>query len=120
MADWCWFLKNVRFHPEEEKNEKVSRAKWPPCATGVSSADALVSAAPRARRVVGITEIVQQARWDCDGEGASLYSKSDQQIPRARSLQIIGGAKVSDFKIKGSKPVKIARMLIEWGMAYTF
>src|SRR5713226_3567894 len=99
-------LENVRFHPEEEKNDPNFSKQLAALCDGVFVCDAFGSAHRAHASVVGITQYVKQA-------AAGLLMEKE--------LAFLGGAKVSDKIQVVENLMKIAdAMLIGGGMAYTF
>jgi phosphoglycerate kinase len=113
-------LENVRFHPEETKNEPGFSAQLGKLAD-VYVNDAFGTAHRAHCSTVGIAELVSQ-------KGAGLLMKEELenlqkalQDPKKPVVGIIGGAKVSD-KISVLKNIleKMDAVLIGGGMANTF
>src|SRR6267378_88528 len=99
-------LENVRFHPEEEKNDEAFSKQLAALCDGLFVCDAFGSAHRAHASVVGITRFVQQS-------AAGLLMEKE--------LAYLGGAKVSDKIEVVENLMKISdAMLIGGGMAYTF
>jgi phosphoglycerate kinase len=114
-------LENVRFHPEEEKNDEAFSKQLAALSDGLFVCDAFGSAHRAHASVVGITRFVQQAAAGLLMEKELSYlgrAVTDQARP---FVAILGGAKVSDKIEVVENLMKIAdAMLIGGGMAYTF
>ena len=97
-------LENVRFHPEEEKND-----------------DAFGSAHRAHASVVGITRFVERSAAGLLMEKELAYLGEAVTNPARPFVAILGGAKVSDKIEVVENLMNIAdAMLIGGGMAYTF
>ena len=114
-------LENVRFHPEEEKNDETFSKQLAALCDGVFVLDAFGSSHRAHASVVGITKFVQKAA------AGRLMEKELQYLGRAITnptrplVAILGGAKVSDKIEVIENLMKIAdAMLIGGAMAYTF
>ena len=114
-------LENVRFHPEEEKNDEAFSKQLAALCDGVFVSDAFGSAHRAHASVVGITKFVSQAAAGLLMEKELVYIGKAMSNPTRPFVAILGGAKVSD-KIEVVKNLmRIAdAMLIGGGMAYTF
>ena len=113
-------LENLRFHPEEEKND-------PAFATALASlADLYVNdafgAAHRAHASVeGITHHVRRAAAGLLMEQELQYLGHALESPERPFVAILGGAKVSDkIEVIENLLGKVDRLLIGGAMAYTF
>ena len=113
-------LENLRFHPEEEKND-------PPFAAALASlADLYVNdafgAAHRAHASVeGITRHLPQAAAGLLMEQELRYLGHALESPDRPFVAILGGAKVSDkIEVIENLLGKVDRLLIGGAMAYTF
>jgi phosphoglycerate kinase len=113
-------LENLRFHPEEEKNDPQFSAQL------ASLADLYVDdafgAAHRAHASVeGITHHLPQAAAGMLMEDELRYLGHVLEAPEKPFVAIIGGAKVSDKidVIRNLLP-RVDRMIIGGAMAYTF
>src|SRR6201997_2887965 len=114
-------LENVRFHPEEEKNDEAFSKQLAALCDGVFVCDAFGSAHRAHSSVVGITKFVKQAAAGLLMERELSYIGKAISNPTRPFVAIIGGAKVSDKIEVVENLMKIAdAMLIGGGMAYTF
>jgi phosphoglycerate kinase len=113
-------LENLRFHPEEEKNDSVFAKAL--AATADAYVDDAFGAAHRAHASVeGITHHVPQAAAGLLMEQELRYLGHTLESPDRPFIAILGGAKVSD-KIEAIENLlkKVDRLLIGGAMAYTF
>jgi phosphoglycerate kinase len=114
-------LENVRFHPEEEKNDEAFSRQLAALCDGVFVCDAFGSAHRAHASVVGITRFVKQAAAGVLMEKELAYLGKAITNPARPFVAILGGAKVSDKIEVVENLMKIAdAMLIGGGMAYTF
>ncbi|MGB7846839.1 MAG: phosphoglycerate kinase [Candidatus Acidiferrum sp.] len=114
-------LENVRFHPEEEKNDEAFSKQLAALCDGVYVCDAFGSAHRAHASVVGITKFVKQAAAGLLMEKELEYIGNAISKPTRPFVAILGGAKVSDKIEVVENLMKIAdAMLIGGGMAYTF
>ncbi len=114
-------LENVRFHPEEEKNDEAFSKQLAALCDGVFVCDAFGSAHRAHARVVGITRFVKQSAAGLLMEKELAYIGKAISNPTRPFVAILGGAKVSDKIEVVENLMKIAdAMLIGGGMAYTF
>jgi phosphoglycerate kinase len=114
-------LENVRFHPEEEKNDEGFSKQLSSLCDGVFVCDAFGSAHRAHASVAGITRFVQQAAAGLLMERELAYLGKAVMNPTRPFVAILGGAKVSDKIEVVENLMKIADvMLIGGGMAYTF
>jgi phosphoglycerate kinase len=114
-------LENVRFHPEEEKNDEAFSKQLAALCDGVFICDAFGSAHRAHASVVGITRFVKQAAAGLLMERELAYLGKAVSNPARPFTAILGGAKVSDKIEVVENLMKIAdTMLIGGGMAYTF
>jgi phosphoglycerate kinase len=114
-------LENVRFHPEEEKNDEAFSKQLSALCDGLFVCDAFGSAHRAHASVVGITRFVQQAAAGLLMEKELAYLGKAVTNPARPFVAILGGAKVSDKIEVVENLMKIAdAMLIGGGMAYTF
>jgi len=114
-------LENVRFHPEEEKNDEAFSKQLAALCDGVFVCDAFGSAHRAHASVVGITKFVEQAAAGLLMEKELAYIGKAVSNPTRPFVAILGGAKVSDKIEVVENLMKIAdAMLIGGGMAYTF
>jgi phosphoglycerate kinase len=114
-------LENLRFHPEEEKNDEAfARQLASLCELYVNDA---FGAAHRAHAsTVGITKFVKQAAAGLLMEKELEYLSRVISNPEHPFVAILGGAKVSDKipVINALIDRKVDRLLIGGAMAYTF
>jgi len=114
-------LENVRFHPDEEKNDEAFSKQLAALCDGVFVCDAFGSAHRAHASVVGITRFVAQAAAGLLMERELAYLGKAMTNPARPFVAILGGAKVSDKIEVVENLMKIAdAMLIGGGMAYTF
>ena len=114
-------LENVRFHPEEEKNDEAFSKQLAALCDGVFVCDAFGSAHRAHASVVGITRFVKQAAAGLLMEKELAYLGKALTDPARPFVAILGGAKVSDKIEVVENLMNIAdAMLIGGGMAYTF
>jgi phosphoglycerate kinase len=114
-------LENVRFHPEEEKNDEAFSKQLSALCDSLFVCDAFGSAHRAHASVVGITRFVRQAAAGLLMEKELAYLGKAVTNPARPFVAILGGAKVSDKIEVVENLMKIAdAMLIGGGMAYTF
>jgi phosphoglycerate kinase len=114
-------LENVRFHPEEEKNDEAFSKQLAALCDGLFVCDAFGSAHRAHASVVGITRFVRQAAAGLLMEKELAYLGKALNNPARPFVAILGGAKVSDKIEVVENLMKIAdTLLIGGGMAYTF
>jgi phosphoglycerate kinase len=114
-------LENVRFHPEEEKNDEKFSKQLAALCDGLFVCDAFGSAHRAHASVVGITRFVKQAAAGVLMEKELAYLGKAVSNPARPFVAILGGAKVSDKIEVIENLMKIAdAMLVGGGMAYTF
>jgi phosphoglycerate kinase len=114
-------LENVRFHPEEEKNDESFSKQLAALCDGLFVCDAFGSAHRAHASVVGITRFVKQSAAGLLMERELAYIGKAISNPARPFITILGGAKVSDKIEVVENLMKIAdAMLIGGGMAYTF
>jgi triosephosphate isomerase len=114
-------LENVRFHPEEEKNDEAFSKQLAALCDGVFICDAFGSAHRAHASVVGITRYVKQSAAGLLMEKELNYLGKALTNPTRPFVAILGGAKVSDKIEVVDNLMKIAdATLIGGGMAYTF
>src|SRR6201997_1735116 len=114
-------LENVRFHPEEEKNDEAFAKQLSALCDGLFVCDAFGSAHRAHASVVGITRFVQRSAAGLLMEKELAYLGEAVTNPARPFVAILGGAKVSDKIEVVENLMKIAdAMLIGGGMAYTF
>jgi len=113
-------LENLRFHPEEEKNDpKFAQAL---AAEADVYVDDAFGAAHRAHASVeGITHHVRQAAAGLLMEKELQYLGHTLESPERPFVAILGGAKVSDkIEVIDNLLKKVDRLIIGGAMAYTF
>lgn len=114
-------LENVRFHPEEEKNDENFSRQLAALCDGIFVCDAFGSAHRAHASVVGITKFVDQAVAGLLMERELAFLGKAVTNPARPFVAILGGAKVSDKIEVVENLLKIAdALLIGGGMAYTF
>jgi len=114
-------LENVRFHPEEEKNDEAFSRQLAALCDGLFVCDAFGSAHRAHASVVGITRFVEKAAAGLLMEKELAYLGEAISNPTRPFVAILGGAKVSDKIEVVENLMKVAdAMLIGGGMAYTF
>src|SRR6202035_3677546 len=114
-------LENVRFHPEEEKNDEAFSKQLAALCDGVFICDAFGSAHRAHASVGGITRYVKQSAAGLLMERELAYLGKAISNPVRPFTAILGGAKVSDKIEVVENLMRIAdTMLIGGGMAYTF
>ncbi|MFZ3243780.1 MAG: phosphoglycerate kinase [Candidatus Acidiferrales bacterium] len=114
-------LENLRFHPEEEKNDEQFSRQLASLCDNVFVNDAFGAAHRAHASVVGITKFVAQAAAGLLMEQELSYLGKALTDPERPFLAILGGAKVSDKIEVIENLMKIANtMLIGGAMAYTF
>jgi phosphoglycerate kinase len=114
-------LENVRFHPEEEKNDETFSKQLAALCDGLFVCDAFGSAHRAHASVVGITRFVKQSAAGLLMEKELAYLGKAVTDPARPFTAVLGGAKVSDKIEVVDNLMKIADvMLIGGGMAYTF
>jgi len=114
-------VENVRFHPEEEKNDEAFSKQLAAVCDGVFVCDAFGSAHRAHASVVGITRFVKQSAAGFLMEKELAYLGKAVTNPVRPFVAILGGAKVSDKIEVVENLMKISdAMLIGGGMAYTF
>ncbi len=114
-------LENVRFHPEEEKNDETFSKQLAALCDGVFICDAFGSAHRAHASVVGITRFVKVSAAGLLMEKELNYLGKALTNPTRPFVAILGGAKVSDKIEVVENLMNIAdATLIGGGMAYTF
>ncbi len=114
-------LENLRFHPEEEKNDEAfARQLASLCELYVN--DAFGAAHRGHASTVGITKFVKQAAAGLLMEKELEYLGRVINHPEHPFVSILGGAKVSDKipVINALIDRKVDKLLIGGAMAYTF
>ncbi len=113
-------LENLRFHPEEEKNE-LNFAQQLASGVDVYVNDAFGTAHRAHASTVGITRFVPQAAAGLLMDKELEYLGKATSNPERPCIAILGGAKVSDKIEVIENLLKFAdRLLIGGAMAYTF
>ena len=114
-------LENVRFHPQEEKNDEAFSKQLAALCDGLFVCDAFGSAHRAHASVVGITRFVKQAAAGKLMQKELEYLGKALTNPARPFVAILGGAKVSDKIEVIENLMKIAdAMLLGGAMAYTF
>lgn len=113
-------LENLRFHPEEEKNEPGFAAALG--ALGDAYVNDAFGAAHRAHASVeGITHHIPRAAAGLLMEQELKYLGHAIEAPERPFVAILGGAKVSDkIEVIQNLLGKVDRLIIGGAMAYTF
>src|ERR1700719_509331 len=113
-------LENLRFHPEEEKNDpELSKKLAALCDVYVN--DAFGTAHRAHASTVGMIAYVKQAAAGLLMEKELTYLTKVTQHPDRPSVAILGGAKVSDkIEVIQNLMKVVDRLLIGGAMAYTF
>ena len=113
-------LENLRFHPEEEKNDPgFSRKLAALCDVYVN--DAFGSAHRAHASTVGMIAFVPKAAAGLLMEKELQYLTMATTNPARPSIAILGGAKVSDkIEVISNLSKIVDRLLIGGAMAYTF
>jgi phosphoglycerate kinase len=113
-------LENLRFHPEEEKNDPTFAAALAELAD-VYVNDAFGAAHRAHASVEGITHHVRQAAAGLLMEQELRYLGHALEAPERPFVVILGGAKVSDkIDVIENMLGKVDRLIIGGAMAYTF
>jgi phosphoglycerate kinase len=113
-------LENLRFHPEEEKNDPVF-AKQLAALTDLYVNDAFGAAHRAHASVVGITKFVPNAAAGLLMEKELEYLGRVLKSPDRPLVAILGGAKVSDkLEVIQNFLSRVDRLIIGGAMAYTF
>jgi phosphoglycerate kinase len=113
-------LENLRFHPEEEKNDPAFAAALASLAD-VYVDDAFGAAHRAHASVEGITRLVAQAAAGLLMEQELRYLGGALQAPERPFVAILGGAKVSDkIDVIQNMLGKVDHLIIGGAMAYTF
>jgi len=113
-------LENLRFHPEEEKNDpEFSRQLAALCDVYVN--DAFGSAHRAHASTVGMVAFVSQAAAGLLMEQELKYLTMVTRHPERPCIAILGGAKVSDkIEVIANLMKIVDKLLIGGAMAYTF
>jgi phosphoglycerate kinase len=113
-------LENLRFHPEEEKNDPAF-ARALAAEADVYVDDAFGAAHRAHASVEGITHYVRQAAAGLLMEKELQYLGHALESPERPFVAILGGAKVSDkIEVIDNLLKKVDRLIIGGAMAYTF
>jgi phosphoglycerate kinase len=113
-------LENLRFHPEEEKNDPEF-AKQLAALTDLYVNDAFGAAHRAHASVVGITKFVPNAAAGLLMEKELEYLGRVLKSPDRPLVAILGGAKVSDkLEVIQNFLSRVDRLIIGGAMAYTF
>ena len=115
-------LENLRFHPEEEKNDAAFAEQLANLSDGLYVNDAFGAAHRAHASTVGITKFVKQSAAGLLMEKELEYLGRVIDDPEHPFVAILGGAKVSDKIpiINALIDRKVDRLLIGGAMAYTF
>jgi phosphoglycerate kinase len=115
-------LENLRFHPEEEKNDDEFAEQLASVCDGLYVNDAFGAAHRAHASTVGITRHVQKAAAGLLMEKELDYLGRVIRNPEHPFIAILGGAKVSDKipVINALIDRKVDKLLIGGAMAYTF
>ncbi len=115
-------LENLRFHPEEEKNDEEFARQLASLCDGLYVNDAFGAAHRAHASTVGITKFVEKAAAGLLMEKELEYLGRVITNPEHPFVAILGGAKVSDKipVINALIDRKVDRLLIGGAMAYTF
>jgi len=111
-------LENVRFHPEEEKNDEAFAKQLAALCDGLFVCDAFGSAHRAHASVVGITKFVRQAAAGLLMEKELAYLGKAVSNPARPFVAILGGAKVSDKIEVVENLMKIAERFRSADMAF--
>ncbi len=113
-------LENVRFHPEEEKNDAAFAKELASLATRYVN-DAFGAAHRAHASVEGITHCIQHPAAGLLMEKELQYLGHALEAPARPFVAILGGAKVSDkIGVIRNMLGKVDRLIIGGAMAYTF
>jgi phosphoglycerate kinase len=113
-------LENLRFHPEEEKNDEAFSRQLAKLAEYYVN-DAFGTAHRAHASTVGITHFVQKSAAGLLMEKELQYLGRVMQDPERPFVAILGGAKVSDkIGVIQNLLGKVDVLIIGGGMAYTF
>jgi phosphoglycerate kinase len=113
-------LENLRFHPEEEKNDAAFAKELAALATRYVN-DAFGAAHRAHASVEGITHFIPRAAAGLLMEKELQYLGHALEHPERPFVAIIGGAKVSDkIDVIQNMLGKVDRLIVGGAMAYTF
>jgi phosphoglycerate kinase len=113
-------LENLRFHPEEEKND-TSFAKGLAALCDAYVNDAFGAAHRAHASVEAIVRLVRQAGTGLLMEKELRYLGEALDNPQRPFVAVLGGAKVSDkIEVIDNLITRVDRLLIGGAMAYTF
>ncbi|MGA7566698.1 MAG: phosphoglycerate kinase, partial [Terriglobales bacterium] len=113
-------LENLRFHPEEEKNDEQFSKQLAKLAEFYVN-DAFGTAHRAHASTVGITKFLQKSAAGLLMEKELQYLGRVLQNPERPFVAILGGAKVSDkIGVIQNLLSKVDALIIGGGMAYTF
>jgi phosphoglycerate kinase len=113
-------LENLRFHPEEEKNDAAFAKALASLATRYVN-DAFGAAHRAHASVEGITHFIQRPAAGLLMEKELQYLGHALEAPERPFVAILGGAKVSDkIDVIRNMLGKVDRLIIGGAMAYTF
>jgi phosphoglycerate kinase len=113
-------LENLRFHPEEEKNDETFSKQLAKLAEFYVN-DAFGTAHRAHASTVGITHFVQKSAAGLLMEKELQYLGRVLQDPERPFVAILGGAKVSDkIGVIQNLLGKVDVLIVGGGMAYTF
>lgn len=113
-------LENLRFHPEEEKNDPAFARELASLATRYVN-DAFGAAHRAHASVEGITHFIPRAAAGLLMEKELQYLGHALEKPERPFVAILGGAKVSDkIDVIRNMLDKVDRLIIGGAMAYTF
>jgi phosphoglycerate kinase len=119
-AERLVLLENLRFHPEEEKNDPTFAAALASLAN-VYVDDAFGAAHRAHASVEGITHHLSPAAAGLLMEKELKYLGHALEAPERPFVAILGGAKVSDkIEVIENMLGKVDRLIIGGAMAYTF
>lgn len=115
-------LENLRFHPEEERNDEQFAKSLALLCDAVYVNDAFGAAHRAHSSTAGITKSVKQSAVGLLMEKELEYLRRVIENPEHPFVAILGGAKVSDKipVINALIDRKVDRLLIGGAMAYTF
>jgi phosphoglycerate kinase len=115
-------LENLRFHPEEEKNDEAFARQLASLCDELYINDAFGAAHRAHASTVGITKFVKQAATGLLMEKELEYLGRVINDPEHPFVSILGGAKVSDKIpiINALVDRRVDKLLVGGAMAYTF